>query len=110
MLCVILSGISSNNLVAQDSTNILNKSELRQSYKLFTELQFRRIQTSKQGEQINIQREIIKRKDIQIELKEQIEENLRKQIEIIEPAWYDNFNVGVGVGIIAVSAIIFLVK
>jgi len=110
MLSVILLGVSSNNLVAQDSTDVLNVGELRHSYKLFAELQFRRLQVIEQKEQIYIKDEIIKRKDIQIGLSKQIENNLRKQIELIDPSWYDNFYVGAGVGVVSIAVLIFLVK
>lgn len=98
-------------MAAQDSTkNYLNNLELKQTYKLLSELQFRRLEVNLLRDQISIKSEIIQRKDYQIQLKEKIEKNLREQLEIVKPAWYDSFYVGAGAGIVIVTTIVFLVK
>lgn len=99
-------------MAPQDSikTGSLQLSELKQIAKLLNEVEFRRTENKLNNQKIDRLNEIIVDQKKIIQDQEEINSNLNDQIEIIKPAFYDNFIFGAAAASIVFIASIILIK
>ena len=97
-------------LLAQQDSSSLSVSELQQTMRLLSELEFRRAESNIFFDKESVYKSIIKDYQNGEELYKREIKNLELNIEAVKPAWYDNFWTGSAVTAIVISSIYFLTR
>lgn len=109
MSFVILFVLFGADLAAQDSTKF-STPELQINFSYLTELEYRRVESETQSDKVWLLKAKIDQFETLYELEKQVNANLSKQLEIIKPAWYNNFTTGAIAGVGIAAALVYLLR
>ena len=88
----------------------IHKDEIKYITVQFIELSAVRVEKKLLNEQINVYKRIVDDKDKIIDIRNQLIDNLKEQLEDQRPSWWNKFSYGLATGAVIILTILLAVK